>query len=155
MAGDLDLSQITLDAQMTGKYFWAKLGFLPDRGSWEFRLRDRIKAKLASLGGHVGDRRRSQIMRILDSPAPETIRVIANLRDRVPSTTLKTSDGRQKQIPLGMALLAEADVPWYGNDGIQGPLCGPSAYLGPWTFKFLLPIQYPTCRPVLRAPRKL
>jgi hypothetical protein len=114
MARDLDLSQITLDAQMTGKYFWAKLGFLPDRGSWEFRLRDRIKVKLASLGSHVDDRRRGQIMRILDSPEPETIRVIANLRDRVPSTTLKTRDGRPKRIALGMALLAEADVPWYG-----------------------------------------
>lgn len=67
MARGLDLSQITLDARMTGKYFWAKLGFLPDHGSWEFRLRDGIRAKLATLGGQVGDRRRRQIMHLLPS----------------------------------------------------------------------------------------
>jgi hypothetical protein len=114
MAKELDLSQITLDARMTGKYFWAKLGFLPDHGSWEFRLRDGIRAKLASLGGQIGERRRGQIMHLLDNSAPDTIRAIASLRDQVPSTTLKTPDGRPKQISLGMALLAEAVVPWYG-----------------------------------------
>jgi GNAT superfamily N-acetyltransferase len=114
MARGLDLSQITLDARMTGKYFWAKLGFLPDHGSWEFRLRDGIRAKLATLGGQVGDRRRRQIMHLLNDPAPETIRAIAGLRDRVTSTMLRTADGRPLQISLGMALLAEADVPWYG-----------------------------------------
>jgi hypothetical protein len=29
-------------------------------------------------------------------------------------TEKKLSYGRRKLIPLGMALLAEADVPWYG-----------------------------------------
>lgn len=114
MARDLDLSQITLDAWMTGKYFWARLGFLPDRGSWEFKLRTGIKSKLVSLGRAVDDRRRAQVLRLLDSPEPETIRAIANLRDLVPSDIYKTEDGRRMMIPLGMALLAEADAPWYG-----------------------------------------
>jgi hypothetical protein len=30
-----------------------------------------------------------------------------------------TDDGRQKMIPLGMALLAEIDVPWYGVLDLQ------------------------------------
>jgi hypothetical protein len=114
MARSLDLSQIALDARMTGKYFWARLGFLPDRGSWEFKLRAGIRAKLLSLGQEVDDRRRIQVLRLLESLQPETIRAIAGLRDLVPSDTYKTQDGRRKLIPLGMALLAEADVPWYG-----------------------------------------
>lgn len=114
MAHDLNLSQITLDARMTGKYFWARLGFLPDRGSWEFQLRDGIRTKLLSLGRTVDDRRRGLVLRLLESLEPETIRAIASLRDLVPSDIYKTKDGRRKLIPLGMALLAEADVRWYG-----------------------------------------
>jgi hypothetical protein len=67
-----------------------------------------------SLGREVDDRRRIQVLRLLESLQPETIRAIAGLRDLVPSDTYKTHDGRRKLIPLGMALLAEADVPWYG-----------------------------------------
>src|SRR5206468_3207864 len=97
-----------------GKYFWAKLGFLPDHGSWEFSIRDGIKTKLLSLGRQVPDLRRAQVLKLLNSDAPETMRAIANLNDRVSSTIYKTPDGRFKQIPLGMALLAEANIPWYG-----------------------------------------
>jgi hypothetical protein len=115
MALDLGLSKITLDARMTGKFFWAKLGFLPDHGSWEFKLKDGMKSKLKSLGRHIDDRRMRTILKLIDSGTPATIRLIANLSDMVPSVQSTTPDGRPKWIPLGVALLAEADVPWYGE----------------------------------------
>jgi GNAT superfamily N-acetyltransferase len=127
VARDLGIVQITLSAAMMGKYFWAQLGFLPDRDSWESLLRPGIHSKLLSLGKHVPDDVRIRVLRLLESLEPETIRAIADFRDLVPSSIKEymTADGRQKMIPLGMALLAEIDVPWYGvldlrdNDSVE------------------------------------
>lgn len=116
VATELGLGQITLSTAMTGKYFWAQLGFLPERDVWKTKIRAGIEAKLLSLGGRVPDQVRKQIRQLLKSPDPVIIRLIADFPDLVPSTSpdYMTEDGRHKKIPLGMALLAENGVPWYG-----------------------------------------
>lgn len=110
----MKLGSITLDAKMDGKWFWAMVGFLPDEGSWQFRLRPFLLLKLASLSGHLDARRVQQVRRLIENGDRYAIRLIAGLRDLVPSSSLTTPDGRTRRISLGKALLAENEVPWYG-----------------------------------------
>jgi len=105
--------KITLHAERTGRYAWAKFGFVPDASSWAQMKRDALVALLSSESTLGRDRTNDFVRRINDG-GPEAIRIIASIDDPVPSRQLPRRF-EPEMVPFARAFFLEQTGDWYGS----------------------------------------
>jgi len=108
---DLGLDVIRLAAADVGRYAWLRCGFLPDQGSWD-TIRRAMMPKLIELQDHLSTETYNRAMALLIDRNIGTARLIATLRDEVPSEI--PGPHGAKSTTLGRALLLEGAPQWTG-----------------------------------------
>jgi GNAT superfamily N-acetyltransferase len=122
----LGLTSIKLRAIEIGSYAWLRYGFRPDDESWEGPLKADIATRLAELLAvrAVGETARARVLRFLGGDDPALANAIAAERQLVPSLR-RGPDGRPVLVPLGRALIAEANggrgCSWQGTLALNDP----------------------------------
>jgi GNAT superfamily N-acetyltransferase len=116
----VDIPVIRLDAEQIGRYAWLRVGFVPDRGSWN-RLSVELTHRLSAALGDLGQDRFNEILQMIRSPHPETARELAALEDEVASLELFNADGRPEMVTLGRALFLEIGSNWSGELRVADP----------------------------------
>ncbi|WP_416355818.1 GNAT family N-acetyltransferase [Aureimonas phyllosphaerae] len=111
----LGCDRIRLDADDVGRYSWVRMGFVPDRGSWR-SIREACIRSLMQFSQTLGPARTQEIVMMLMSNDPKTMRLIADLKDPVEEPRLRRRGGLEPQVvPLGKAMLL-GDCPiWAGE----------------------------------------
>jgi len=120
LARMIDIPVIRLDAEQIGRYAWLRVGFVPDRGSWN-RLSVELVHRLSAALGDLGQDRFHAVLQMIRSPHPETARELAALEDKVASLELFGADGRPEPVPLGRALFLEIGSNWSGELRLADP----------------------------------
>ncbi|MSO99854.1 MAG: hypothetical protein EXR07_02205 [Acetobacteraceae bacterium] len=110
----LGIATLRLDSEHIGRYAWLRVGFVPDRGSWT-RLKVELIHRLAMALPDLGEQRYLEILRMIQSPSPESARGLASLTDAVGSAELFGPDGKPERVPLGRALFLEIGSNWSGE----------------------------------------
>jgi hypothetical protein len=113
-AARLGIRQITVEAQDVGRYAWARLGFVPDRGSWNFQIRIEARRRLLRSRGEIEPSLFSAYLDTLDGEDPLLIRQVAEWNVPVDSLRDFDENGNPAKIAIGKALLLETGAQWYG-----------------------------------------
>jgi len=103
-----------VEAQDVGRYAWARLGFVPDRGSWNFQIRIEARRRLLRSRGEIEPSLFSAYLDTLDGEDPLLIRQVAEWNVPVDSLRDFDENGNPAKIAIGKALLLETGAQWYG-----------------------------------------
>lgn len=110
----LGVDKIKLRAALdAGPYVWARFGFLPTDSEWK-RVKRKIWDKLDGLGAMVSPEARSRVEDALGATSGRAIAVIAEEAEIVMSRPHPSIDAPPRDVPLGLALLADSGIQWYG-----------------------------------------
>ena len=118
----LDIKRINIEAQSLGRYAWARLGFVPDKGSWNYHVRVEARRRLAMARAEIGEQRYRYCDDVLGHENPETIREVVSWTDDVESFTSRyDEDGLPMRTTLGRALVMEVQADWFGSFDLDDP----------------------------------
>lgn len=108
----MGVQRIELHANLSvGGYAWARFGFLPTSEDWPL-VKSHIRSALGSLDTGLPANVRGEVMELLKSKDPATIRQVAALDYRVTKG--------EKELRLGQALLLDSD--WMGELSLTDPV---------------------------------
>jgi GNAT superfamily N-acetyltransferase len=113
-AKKIGVDTIKIEAQKIGRYAWLKMGFLPDGGSWRMLQADAARA-IQRYEGRLGRKLASDLVRQVLVGTQETARILAGLRQMVPSRERFDEWGHPEEVPLGIAIFLENNMDWYGT----------------------------------------
>lgn len=116
----LGISLITVEAEDIGRYAWARFGFVPDRGSWNFQVRIEAIRRLQLARGQLTAEAYAAYREVLDMEQPEMIREVASWTDMVDSRHMDDR-GYPLKVELGKALLLETSANWFGDFRLDDP----------------------------------
>ena len=126
MAVGLGLQSIRLHAVDVGSYAWLRYGFVPSDDDWNGDMKAAIIARLAhlKLDGHVSSTTMNRLLKLLSGTDARLAAAIAV--ERVPVPSLKPDvKGRDRMVPLGWALIGEANegkgASWRGSLNLLEP----------------------------------
>jgi hypothetical protein len=113
-AGRLGIRLITVEAQDIGRYAWARFGFVPDRGSWNFQVRIEGRRRLLRSRAEIDPRLFASYSDVLDRDEPVLIREVMMWDTPVNSVQEFDANGNPATIAIGKAILLETGAQWYG-----------------------------------------
>lgn len=116
----LGINVITVEAEDIGRYAWARFGFVPDRGSWNFQVRVEAVRRLQMARGQLSSQAYAAYREVLDMERPEMIREVASWTDMVDSRHMDDR-GYPLKVELGKALLLETPANWFGEFRLDDP----------------------------------
>jgi GNAT superfamily N-acetyltransferase len=117
----LGLKQIAVEAQDIGRYVWARFGFVPDRGSWRYRIQLEAPRRLRMSERELSPAKYRLYRDMLDRDDPLVVREIARWPELVDSTQSFDEGGNPLKIAIGKALLLETPADWSGAFDLEDP----------------------------------
>lgn len=120
-AGRLGVRQVTVEAQDIGRYAWACIGFVPDRASWNYRIRIEGMMRLLRSRREIDPALFAAFEDVLARDNPLLIREVMRWKPLVDSVQDYDAGGNPAKIPIGKAVLLETLTQWYGVFDLDEP----------------------------------
>jgi hypothetical protein len=110
----IGVDTIKIEAQKIGRYAWLRMGFVPESSSWKLLQPEAARA-IQRHEGRLGRKLTSDLIRQVLVGTPATARILAGLKQMVPSRERFNEHGNPEEVPLGIAIFLESNLDWYGT----------------------------------------